>query len=130
MTTPSNRSIPDLVGDAFNQFAKLVSNEFDLARAEMSDKLGQIGRAAMMIGAGAVILIPGLVVLLMAAAAALVENGFATSVAYLIVGACTTGIAATLIGFGANRMSPEALKPEMTMEQLQRDKQAAGEMMR
>lgn len=131
MTAPNNnRSIPDLFGDAFTQFAKLISNEFELARAEMSDKLGQVGRAAAMIGAGAVILIPGLVVLLMAAAAALVEHGFSSSVAYLIVGGCTTGIGAALIGFGANRLSPETLKPEMTIEQLQRDKEAAGEMIR
>ncbi|QLH70411.1 phage holin family protein [Rhodopseudomonas palustris] len=130
MTTPNNRSIPDLVGDAFTQFAKLVSNEFDLARAEISEKFGQIGRAAAMIGAGAVILIPGLILLLMAAVAALVEHGFSQSVAYLIVGACTTGLAAALIAFGANRLSPETLKPEMTIEQLQRDKEAAGEMIR
>lgn len=130
MTTPNNRSIPDLVGDAFTQFAKLVSNEFDLARAEMSEKFGQIGRAAAMIGAGAVILIPGLILLLMSAVAALVEHGFSQSVAYLIVGACTTGLAAALIAFGANRLSPETLKPEMTIEQLQRDKEAAGEMIR
>ncbi|MCD0420220.1 MAG: phage holin family protein [Rhodopseudomonas sp.] len=130
MTPPNNRSIPDLVGDAFTQFAKLVSNEFELARAEISDKFGQIGRAVALIGAGAVILIPGLVVLLMAGAAALVEHGFSSSIAYLIVGGCTTGLAALLIGFGANRLSPEALKPEMTIEQLQRDKEAAGEMIR
>lgn len=130
MTPPNNRSIPDLVGDAFTQFAKLVSNEFELARAEISDKFGQIGRAVALIGAGAVILIPGLVVLLMAGAAALVEHGFSSSIAYLIVGGCTTGLAALLIAFGANRLSPEALKPEMTIEQLQRDKEAAGEMIR
>jgi hypothetical protein len=128
MTSPSNRSIPELFGDALNQFAKLVSNEFELARAEMSDKLGQVGRAAIMIGAGAVILIPGLVVLLFAAAAALVEHGFAQSIAYLIVGACTTAIAAALIAFGANRLSPEALRPSVTIDQMQRDKAAAKEM--
>ena len=38
MSSPSNRSIPDLVSDAFAQLAKLVGNEFDLARAELADK--------------------------------------------------------------------------------------------
>src|SRR3954462_1395351 len=84
MSSPSNRSIPDLVSDAFGQLAKLVGNEFDLARAELADKAAQVGRAAALIGAGAVILIPALVLLLFAAAAALIQSGFSQSVAYLI----------------------------------------------
>jgi len=54
---------------------KLVGNEFELARAELSDKASQAGRAAAMIGAGAVILIPALVILLFAIAAALIRGG-------------------------------------------------------
>ncbi|ABD05957.1 Protein of unknown function DUF1469 [Rhodopseudomonas palustris HaA2] len=126
--TPNNRSIPELFGDAFNQFAKLISNEFDLARAEMADKIGQVGRAVAMMGAGAVILIPGLVVLLFALAALLIENGFSASVAYLITGGGTIVVAAALIGIGISRLSPDSLKPNMTIEQLQRDKVAAKEM--
>jgi hypothetical protein len=57
--------IPDLVNDAVGQLAKLVSNEFELARAELADKAMQAGRAAAMIGAGAIILMPALVVLLL-----------------------------------------------------------------
>ena len=50
MASPSNRSIPDLVSDAFGQLAKLVGNEFDVARAELSDKASQVGRAAALPG--------------------------------------------------------------------------------
>ena len=70
MTSPSERSIPELFGDAMAQLAKLVGNEFALARAEMAEKAGQAGRAAAMIGAGAVVMIPALVLLLLAAASA------------------------------------------------------------
>jgi hypothetical protein len=130
MNSPSNRSIPDLLSDAFAQVAKLISNEFELARAEMADKVSQAGRAAAMIGAGAVILIPGLTLLLIALSAWLVEAGFAQSVAYLIVGVCTTAIAATSIWFGVSRLSGDALKPSVTIDQLQRDKAAAKKMVR
>lgn len=130
MTSPNNRSIPDLLSDAFAQFAKLISNEFELARAEMTDKVGQFGRAAAMMGAGVVILIPGLLLLLFALAAWLVEAGFSQPIAYLIVGACTTAVAAALIGIGASRLSGDALKPNLTIDQLQRDKAAAKEMVR
>lgn len=129
MSTPSNnRSISDLVGDAFSQFAKLISNEFELARAEMADKFGQIGRAAAMMGAGAVLLIPGLIMLLLALAAWFVQLGLSQPLAYLIVGVASVCVAAALIGIGVSRMSPEALKPQVTIDQLQRDKAAAKEM--
>ena len=48
MTSPTERSIPELFGDAMAQLAKLVGNEFALARAEMSEKAEQVGRAAAM----------------------------------------------------------------------------------
>jgi hypothetical protein len=64
MNSQSSRSIPELFGDAVGQLAKLVGNEFDLARAELSEKANQAGRAAAMIGAGAIVLIPALVLLL------------------------------------------------------------------
>ena len=52
MNSQSSRSIPELFSDAVGQLAKLVGNEFELARAELSEKASQAGRAAGMIGAG------------------------------------------------------------------------------
>ena len=86
MTSRTDRSIPELFSDAVGQLAKLIGNEFALARAEMSEKAGQAGRAAAMMGAGAVIMIPALVMLLFAAAAALMHGGFSDPFAYLIAG--------------------------------------------
>jgi hypothetical protein len=48
MNSPGNRSIPELFSDAVGQLAKLVGNEFELARAELSEKAGQAGRSAAM----------------------------------------------------------------------------------
>jgi hypothetical protein len=130
MNSPSNRSIPDLVSDAFGQLAKLVGNEFDLARAELSDKAAQVGRAAALIGAGAVILTPALVLLLFAAAAALIRSGFSEPVAYLITGVCAALVSAALIVTGLSRLSGDALTPAVTLDQVQRDKVAVKEMVR
>jgi hypothetical protein len=129
MSSPANRSIPDLVSDAFSQLAKLVGNEIDLAKAELSDKVSQVGRAAVLIGAGVAIMLPAVVLLLFAVAAALVEYGFSEPVAYLITGIATAAIAGVLIGIGVSRLSGDAMRPSMTIEQLQRDKVAAKEMM-
>ena len=128
MTSPTERSIPELFSDAVGQLAKLVGNEFALARAELSEKMAQGARAAAMIGAGAIIMMPALVLLLFAAAAALIRSGLSDPIAYLIAGGGAAIVAGALIAIGLQRLSGEALKPSMTLEQVQRDKLAAKEM--
>ena len=130
MNSPHSRSIPELFSDAVGQLAKLIGSEFDLARAELSEKAGQAGRAAGMIGAGAVILIPALVLLLFAASAALVRGGMSEPVAYFLVGLVAALLSAVLIAVGMSRVSGSALKPSVTLDQVQRDKVAAKEMVR
>lgn len=129
MTSRTERSIPELLSDVLTQLAKLIGNEFDLAKAELSSKANQVSRAVAMIGAGAVIMIPALVLLFFAAAAALIQAGFSDPVAYLLTGGGAVLFAAILIGVGISRLSGDALKPSMTIEQLQRDKIAAKEML-
>ena len=130
MNSQSSRSIPELFSDAVAQLAKLVGNEFELARAELSEKTSQAGRAAGMIGAGAVILIPALVLLLFAFSAALIRSGLSEPVAYLIVGLGAALLSTVLIAVGMSRLSGGALKPTVTLDQVQRDKVAAKEMVR
>ena len=130
MNSPSSRSIPELFSDAVGQLAKLVGNEFELARTEMAEKASQAGRAAGMIGAGAVILIPALVLLLFAVSAALIRSGLSESVAYFIVGLGAALLSAVLIAVGMSRLSGGALTPTVTLDQVQRDKVAAKEMVR
>jgi hypothetical protein len=130
MNSQGNRSIPELFSDAVAQLAKLIGNEFELARAELSEKANQAGRAAAMIGAGAVILMPALVLLLFAASAALIRSGLSESLAYLLTGAGAALVSAVLIATGLSRLSGDALKPSITLDQVQRDKVAAKEMVR
>jgi hypothetical protein len=130
MTSPTDRSIPELFGNAMSQLAKLVGNEFALARAEMSEKAGQAGRAAAMIGAGAVVLIPALVLLLFALSAALIRSGLSDPIAYLCAGGGAAVLSAVLIAVGLNRLSGDAMKPSITLHQVEQDKAAAKEMIR
>jgi hypothetical protein len=130
MNSPVNRSIPELFSDAVGQLAKLVGNEFELARAELSEKASQVGRAAAMIGVGAILLMPALVVLLFAVSAALIRGGFTEPMAYLLTGGIAAVISLGLIAIGIGRLSGDALKPSVTLDQVQRDKVAAKEMVR
>jgi hypothetical protein len=130
MNSPNSRSIPELFSDAVGQLAKLVNNEFDLARTELSEKASQVGRATAMIGAGAVILMPALVLLLFAVSAALIRGGFSEPIAYLLTGAGAALVSGALMATGIKRLSGDALKPSVTLDQVKRDKIAAKEMVR
>ena len=129
MTSRSDRTISELLSDVLAQLAKLIGNEFDLAKAELSTKAGQMCRGVMMIGIGAVFMIPALILLLFAAAAGLMHAGYSDPVAYLMTGGAAALIAAILVGVGLSRLSAEELKPSVTLDQLQRDKVAAKEML-
>ena len=130
MNSEADRSIPTLLSDVFGQLAKLISNEFDLAKAELSDKASQVARASAMIGVGALLMLPALVMLLFAVAAGLMHAGVSDPVAYLLTGVGTAVIAGSLVAVGAKRLSGDAMKPKIMIEQLQRDKAAAQEMVR
>jgi hypothetical protein len=83
-----------------------------------------------MIGAGAVVMIPALVLLLLAAASALIRGGFSDPVAYLCAGGGAAVLAGILIAVGLNRLSSDAMKPSITLQQVEKDKMAAQELVR
>jgi membrane protein DedA with SNARE-associated domain len=124
------RSIPDLMGEVLARFSELLANEFALARAELAEKTTQAGKAAALIGAGAILIIPALVLILMAIAGGLIEAGLAEPLSYLLTGGLAALLAAVLMFAGARRLSGEALKPSVTLDQINRDKIAAKEMVR
>ena len=85
MTTKADlRAISHLLGDALSQFARLFQNEVDLAKAELGEKVQQIGAAVGLIAAGAVLVIPAIVMALFALSAALIAGGWSQPVSYLI----------------------------------------------
>jgi len=75
-------------------------------------------------------MIPALVVLLFAIAAALMHAGISDPLAYLLTAIGAMAISGILIWVGISRLSGDALTPKVTIEQLERDKMAAKEMVR
>src|SRR6516165_9221130 len=82
----TRRSIPDLFGSIFRQTAELMRTEGMLARTEMSEKMSHMGTGLGLLVGGAVLAMPALVLLLSAAVAALIENGWAPYWASLLAG--------------------------------------------
>jgi hypothetical protein len=124
-------TIPRLVGDAVEQIGKLVQNEAQLARAELSQKLTQAGLGVAYLAGAGVIAIPVFVVLLIALALWLsTAFGWSPAAGYLAAGAIGAVIAAALALAGLSYLKSDNLKPKATIRQVQRDIAAAKEMAR
>jgi hypothetical protein len=126
----TNRPISAIFADLVNQFTALVRKEGQLARAEISEKIDEIGIALGLVVGGAVLLIPALVILLQAAVAGLAALGLAVGWGSLIVGGVALVIGLALLAVGVNRLKAARLVPDKTLEQLQRDAAVATQQVR
>jgi uncharacterized membrane protein YqjE len=117
-----DKSLGDLVGDLTSQFAALVSDHIDLAKAEIKDDISQAARAGGMFGAAGV---TGLLALIMLSAAAgwgLAEV-MAPGWAFLIVGAIWAVVAGVLALTAKQQIDDVDPAPRNTIEELKEDKQ-------
>lgn len=131
MTTQSDlRTISSLLGDALSQFSKLFQNEVDLAKAEFGEKVRQATGAMGFIAAGAVLVIPAIVMALFALSAALIARGWSQPISYLASAVLAAVIAGVLFAVGLNRLDTRKLAPRETMRQLEMDKDTVKEMVR
>ena len=124
------RTISTLLGDALSQFAKLFQNEVDLAKAELGEKVQKVGGALGFIAGGAVLVMPGLVMVLFALSAALIAAGWSQAVSYVVSAVLALVIAGMLFAIGIGRLRARNLAPHETMRQLEKDKNAVKGMVR
>jgi Putative Actinobacterial Holin-X, holin superfamily III len=132
LTTSKNelQTVATLTSAALSQFAKLFQNEVDLAKAEVGEKFSKIGGAIAYIGAGAILLIPALVMALFALAAAMIAGGWSEPVSYLIAAVVAAALAGILFIVGLKRLDARNLAPRETVRQLEKDKDTLKGMVR
>ena len=116
-----HRTVPELFTDLIAQVTSLFRTETQLARAGINEKIAQAGGGVAMIVGGAVLLIPALVILLQAAVVALIDQGFQSAIAALIVGGAAFLIGLIVALIGLNQLKVQKLTPHKTIEQLQSD---------
>lgn len=122
MTDQTHRPVADIIGDLFTQTGNLFQKETQLARAEMSENVASVGRGLGLVVGGAVLLIPGLTILLQAAVAALAENERLSSAwSALIVGGVTLIVGLILLMSGSGSLRADRLAPRRSIQQLRRD---------
>jgi hypothetical protein len=125
----SERPVGGLLSDLARQFTLLLRQEMALARAEIVDKIGQLGSATGLIAAGGLIAFAGLLYLLAAATLGLgkvVEMWLAA----LIVGGVVLLVGAGLALLGRARLQASNLVPLRTVRSLKDDAAWAKEQVR
>jgi uncharacterized membrane protein YqjE len=115
---------------AVSDIAYLLQTEIRLARTELSEKLGKIASGGILIGAGAVLALAGLIVLLLAIVQWLAIAGLPLEWSLLLVGAVVLALGAVLLMKGTNNMKGSALVPHRTIDQLKADLSIVKEQMK
>jgi hypothetical protein len=126
---PENKSLPELVAGLAGDISGLFRKEIELAKTEVSEKVSQTSHALVFVGAGAVLALGALGVILAAIVTALaaffVAHGMdvtaANSLAAAIVGIVVGVVAWLLISRGLNGLKVSNLKLGRTTASLQRD---------
>jgi len=125
-TQGQSRSLVGLFSDLFRETSTLVHEEAQLAKAEISEKVSQLGTGVAAIAAGGAILFAGFIVLLFAAVNALamfLPPEHAAWLAPLIIGLIVMIAGYISLSKGRKEFKAESLKPSRTMESLRRDTQ-------
>jgi hypothetical protein len=118
------RSLGDLFSELTRETSTLVRKEIELAKTEMTDKAGKVGKnvASLAIGgavayAGALALIAGVILLL--------GNAIPLWVSALIVGLVVAGVGYFLVQKGLTALKQIDVVPRQTIETLKEDKEWA-----
>jgi hypothetical protein len=130
MMHTDERSLKDLFTDLTESITTLFRKEIQLARAETSEKINQVGVAIGAIAGGAILALAALIVLLQALVIAITEAGVPAGWASLIVGVIVAVVAYVLIHKGTNDLKASNLAPNRTMGSLKRDAQVVKEQAR
>lgn len=126
----TTRPLTSVLTQIVSDIAYLLQTEIRLARAEVNEKLGRAAGGGKLIGAGAVLGLAGLVVLLLAIVAWLGRAGMPEEWALTLVGGIAVFIAAGLATKGTRALMGGALTPQRTLDQLKADIAVAKEQVR
>jgi hypothetical protein len=116
-----NRSLGDLVAELTNELSRLIRQEMELARRDLSSRVRQAGRGAGMVAAGGSLALGGLFVVLAAIVLALAALGMDPSLAALVVGAGTLAVGYLIVRAGLARVTRTSIVPAGAIESIKED---------
>lgn len=121
-----HRTVAELVARLGEDVTTLVRQEAALARAEVTEKLTQLGRGAALAAAGGLVLYAGLLALVFAAIQAL---GIAIDLwlAAVVVAAVVLVIGYAVLQIGLKQLGRSSSMPKRTVDALREDKELLTE---
>jgi len=117
------RSLGELFSDLSQQTSELIRQEMRLAKAELSDKLSDVGRHAAMIGASVAFGLAAVVAVAAAIALLLVKFGLEPWVAAAITAVAMAATAFVLAQSGLSALRKKTIAPVETMHSLKETSQ-------
>ncbi|RMA43076.1 phage holin family protein [Rhodophyticola porphyridii] len=119
--TPDTKESGSLISSVLLHLSRLIRKEFELAKAEMSEKVNRAAFAIGLLVIGAILLLSALNVLAGAAVAGLVELGLTPGWAALSVAGVVLLIAAVLGARGISILKTTRFAPTETVETISND---------
>jgi hypothetical protein len=129
-TRESTRPLVSLFTDLISEVTQLFQAEIRLVRAEMNEKVSRVANSGALIGAGAIVMLPAVFILLLAIVRWLEVAGLPQQWGLLIVGVVVAALGAVLLMKGLNNLKGSALVPQRTIEQVRADFSVAKEQVR
>ena len=115
------KSLGELFADLARETSTLVRQEVDLAKTEMTQKAGRVGKDVGFLAIGGAIAYAGLLAILAAIIIGLADLGLPWWLSALLVGLVVAAIGYFLIQKGRNALKQEDLTPRQTIDTLKED---------
>jgi hypothetical protein len=116
-----DRPLRELFTDLGQQITTLLRQEWQLARAELGQKAGEIGKDIVFLALGGAIVYAGFLAILAAIIIALATAGLPWWAAALIVGVVVAGAGALLLQQGLAALRSHDFVPRQTIDTLRDD---------
>jgi putative copper export protein len=113
-----DRSLGELFSELSQQTGELVRQEVRLAKAELGDKLADVGKHAAMIGAGAVFGLAAVITVAAAVTLLLIEIGLEPWLSAAITAGALALAAYALAQSGLSALRRKSIAPVQTMHSL------------
>jgi Putative Actinobacterial Holin-X, holin superfamily III len=130
MAHESTRPLTSLFTDTVAELTNLFQTEIRLVRAEINEKLSKVANSSALIGAGAIVMMPAVFILLLAIVRWLAVAGLPERWGLTLVGLVVAALGIVLLMKGINNLKGSALVPRRTIEQVRADIAVAKEQVR
>jgi hypothetical protein len=126
----STRPLTSLFTDTVAELTHLFQTEIRLVRTEINEKLSKAANSGVLIGAGAIVMLPAVFILLLAIVRWLAVAGLPEQWGLTLVGIIVAAVGVGLLMKGINNLKGSALVPQRTIRQVRADVEVAKEQVR